>query len=241
MRRMGIARRRHEPAAQLADRGFEDGLIVGNLIRRHGVERDLAGPVGEVVALHAVVVEHVPMLVEGRGRLSGRRRPWRRAARAPWPGTPHNRPAASTRLTANRLASFPHLQHHDLLSPQHWSTNPKQLLHARQISARRPGRNSPNSSGTPISRTRPGFPNPAGDPRSAWLATASAGLNPVNRRSSRIFRKSFAYISRCAASWACVITGPFAGTIRVLSFATWRSVSTPSTSPPIQPPVHQSI
>ena len=47
-------------------------------------------------------------------------------------------------------------------------------------------------------------------------------------------------ISRCAARSANDITGPLPGTIVVSLFATFTRVSSASSSPPVQPPVHQS-
>jgi len=70
--RLRLAGRRHEPTAQLADRGLELLGVLRHGLERHAVERDLAGELGGVVALRAVLAEHrkallrAPLLEAGR-------------------------------------------------------------------------------------------------------------------------------------------------------------------------------
>ncbi len=56
--RLRLAGRRHQPAAQLDDRGLELLGVLRHLVEAEALERDLPGELGGVVALRAVAVEH---------------------------------------------------------------------------------------------------------------------------------------------------------------------------------------
>ena len=76
-RRLRLAGRRHEPAAQLHDRGLELLGVLRHLVQRQAFERELARELGGVVALGAVPVEHgeaplVAPLLEPRHEHDGR-------------------------------------------------------------------------------------------------------------------------------------------------------------------------
>ncbi len=64
------ARGRHEPRPQLTHGGFPNLGVVRQAVERHGVEGDAAGPVGSVMTLEAVVIDHVPARL--RVNLAGR-------------------------------------------------------------------------------------------------------------------------------------------------------------------------
>ena len=75
--RLRVAGRRHEPAAQLHDRGLELLGVLRDVVERQAFERELARELGGVVAVGAVPVEHgeaplVAALLELRHEHDGR-------------------------------------------------------------------------------------------------------------------------------------------------------------------------
>ena len=76
-----LARRRHQPAAQLAHRGFEHLRLERHGVGAHAFEHEAARGFGRVVAVDAVGLDERPLLL-GRGRRAGRCRGRARAAGA---------------------------------------------------------------------------------------------------------------------------------------------------------------
>ena len=66
-----LARRRHEPAAQLAHGGFEDLRLERHRVGPHALEHEAAGGFGGVMTFDAVRLDHRPLLFAARAEQVG--------------------------------------------------------------------------------------------------------------------------------------------------------------------------